>query len=424
MTQRQFVKGGVAAFTVTFAAPAFLSRSGARAGRARAATWSCSYLERRQRRAQHARALQRSVLLQPPADAGGAGGAGAADRHRLRGVALGLHPRLTGLQHIFDQGRLALIQRTGYANSEPLALQRHRHLVHRQPGEQPGARLGRSLSRYAARRRSIRWSAWNTTGDTAARAAGVARGGCRRSRAVRAMRFQSPNSGSGGEPSAAAAARIASHVPVDQPQLAFVTATLAGRARHARPRGVGRPATRRASTYPTNGFGQALQAVAGAMAKGIGTQVFYVRPAASTRTPRRTSTSDARRLLQADGDAERRAARLLHRPEESGAARRHARPLVLRVRPPHHRERQQGHRPRRRERDAGDGRHGARRPLRHGALAQHRTRRTRRSRTAPATSTTRPTSDPSTRRCSTTGSAPIRRRCWAAISGRSAPAFV
>ena len=28
-------------------------------------------------------------------------------------VALGLHPRLTGLKQIFDQGRLALIQRTG-----------------------------------------------------------------------------------------------------------------------------------------------------------------------------------------------------------------------------------------------------------------------------------------------------------------------
>jgi uncharacterized protein (DUF1501 family) len=31
-------------------------------------------------------------------------------------VALGLHPRLTGLKQIFDQGRLALIQRTGYPN--------------------------------------------------------------------------------------------------------------------------------------------------------------------------------------------------------------------------------------------------------------------------------------------------------------------
>src|SRR5207247_2036177 len=31
-------------------------------------------------------------------------------------VALGLHPRLTGLKQIFDQGRLAFVQRTGYPN--------------------------------------------------------------------------------------------------------------------------------------------------------------------------------------------------------------------------------------------------------------------------------------------------------------------
>ena len=33
------------------------------------------------------------------------------------GKALGLHPRLTGLQSIFNDGRLAIIQRTGYPNS-------------------------------------------------------------------------------------------------------------------------------------------------------------------------------------------------------------------------------------------------------------------------------------------------------------------
>src|SRR5258707_12155166 len=31
-------------------------------------------------------------------------------------VPLGLHPRLTGLRQIFDAGRLAFVQRTGYAN--------------------------------------------------------------------------------------------------------------------------------------------------------------------------------------------------------------------------------------------------------------------------------------------------------------------
>ena len=72
VTRRQFVKGGVAAFTVTFAAPEFLSRSGARAGRARPQSGR-ALSERRQRRAEHAGSVQRSVLLQPPADACRAG---------------------------------------------------------------------------------------------------------------------------------------------------------------------------------------------------------------------------------------------------------------------------------------------------------------------------------------------------------------
>src|SRR6185503_1381147 len=33
------------------------------------------------------------------------------------GRALGLHPRLSALRSIFNDGRLALVQRTGYANS-------------------------------------------------------------------------------------------------------------------------------------------------------------------------------------------------------------------------------------------------------------------------------------------------------------------
>ena len=40
VTRRQFVKGGVAAFTVTFAAPEFLSDLARRRARA-SATWSC-----------------------------------------------------------------------------------------------------------------------------------------------------------------------------------------------------------------------------------------------------------------------------------------------------------------------------------------------------------------------------------------------
>src|SRR5213592_4404981 len=78
VTRRQFVKGGVAAFTVTLAAPDFLSDLAEAQGA-------------------HTRNL---VVLNL---------SGGND-------ALSLHPRLTGLRTIFDAGRLALIQRTGYEN--------------------------------------------------------------------------------------------------------------------------------------------------------------------------------------------------------------------------------------------------------------------------------------------------------------------
>ena len=81
VTRRQFVKGGVAAFTVTFAAPEFLSDL-ARAQGAHAPQPRRALPERRQRFAQHARAVQRSVLHEPAADAGDSGRPGAADRHR------------------------------------------------------------------------------------------------------------------------------------------------------------------------------------------------------------------------------------------------------------------------------------------------------------------------------------------------------
>ena len=69
--------------------------------------------------------------------------------------------------------------------------------------------------------------------------------------------------------------RIASHVPVDRPELAFVYGS--SRAAMATLDRVASVGTYRPSpAYPNTGFAQALQAVAGAMTKAIGTRVFYV----------------------------------------------------------------------------------------------------------------------------------------------------
>jgi len=87
--------------------------------------------------------------------------------------------------------------------------------------------------------------------------------------------FSSPNSGAEAAAERSTAVRIASHVPVDRPELAFVYgSTQAALATLDR---VATVASYRPSpAYPNTGFSQALQAVAGAMTRSIGTRVFYV----------------------------------------------------------------------------------------------------------------------------------------------------
>jgi uncharacterized protein (DUF1501 family) len=88
--------------------------------------------------------------------------------------------------------------------------------------------------------------------------------------------FLSPNGGAEATAERNAALRINSHVPVDQPSLAFVygnsqaaMATLDRVATVATYNGT-------ASYPPNNGFAQALKELAGAMVRGIGTRIFYV----------------------------------------------------------------------------------------------------------------------------------------------------
>ncbi|MGE3176966.1 MAG: DUF1501 domain-containing protein, partial [Vicinamibacterales bacterium] len=115
ITRRQFVKGGVAAFTVTLAAPELISDL-ARAQGARARNLVVLYLGGGND------ALSMLVPYNDPAYysrrptiAVPAGSVLQVGTDASR-VPLGLHPRLSGLKQIFDQGRLAIVQRTGYPN--------------------------------------------------------------------------------------------------------------------------------------------------------------------------------------------------------------------------------------------------------------------------------------------------------------------
>jgi uncharacterized protein (DUF1501 family) len=88
--------------------------------------------------------------------------------------------------------------------------------------------------------------------------------------------FNSPNTGAEARAERTSATRMASHVPVNQPELAFVYGSAqAALATLDRVATVGTYTG--TVTYPANnGFAQALRAVAGAMVRSIGTKIFYV----------------------------------------------------------------------------------------------------------------------------------------------------
>jgi uncharacterized protein (DUF1501 family) len=273
-TRREFIRGGVSAFTFSFAAPAFLSDIARAQGSARrnlvvlylsggndALSMVVPY-----RDAQYY--ARRPVLGIPAANVLQIGTDSA-------GNALGLNPRLTGLRSIFDSGRLALIQRTGYANSSRSHFQGTDIWATANTSNTQGPGwLGRYLDTIPKPVDPL--VGWSSVRDIPhllqANTVGIAA-----IPSVAQYAFASPNPGTADATFARqSATRIASHVPVDMPHLAFVNAT----ARQAfatldRVATVG--AYRPTVTYPNNGFAQALQSIAGAMVSGLGTKVFYVQ---------------------------------------------------------------------------------------------------------------------------------------------------
>src|SRR5215510_11089386 len=272
ITRRQFVKGGVAAFTVTFAAPEFLSDL-ARAQGAHARNLVVLYLSG----GNDALSMlvpyndsfyySRRPTLAVPAGQVLQIGSDSSN------VALGLHPRLTGLKQIFDAGRLALVQRTGYENQSRSHFQGSDIWSTADPNNSQGLGwVGRYLDTLPSPVDPL--VGWNTTGSLP-RVLQSAHTGVPAIPNPATYAFSSPNAGAEATAERTTALRISSHVPVDRPELAFVY----GSAQEAlatldRVATVG--AYTPSTTYPNTGFGQAMRAVAGAMSKGIGTKVFYV----------------------------------------------------------------------------------------------------------------------------------------------------
>ena len=338
--RREFVKGGVAAFTVGFAAPEFLSRSRAGAGRA-APQPRRALPERRQRRAQHAGAVQRSVLLQPAADdrrpgrqvlqigtdSGGRRARPAPAAHRPEADLRPRPPRAHPAHRLRELEPLAL----------PRAPTSGRPPIRR--NSQGTGWLGRYLDSLPSPVDPL--VGWNTTGETPPHAARRARVGVPAIPEPGGYAFASPNARRRSDVRERSARR-ASRRTCRSIGRTWRSSTAARRRRSPRSiasRTVGHLSAD-AVTYPNNGFAQALQAVAGAMTKrhrhagvlGADRRLRHARR-------RRTSTGQ-RRLLQPDGDAERRRCSAFYNDLKPGPARRHAGAAVLGVRPAHQRERQ------------------------------------------------------------------------------------
>ena len=273
ISRREFVRGGVAAFTMSFAAPQFLSDLARAQGRSQrnlvvlylsggndALSTLVPYTD-----AQYY--ARRPILAIPAANVLQIG----SDR---AGNALGLNPRLTGLKSIFDAGRLAIVQRTGYPNSSRSHFLGTDIWSTADIGSPQGTGwLGRYLDMLPSPVDPL--TAWSTVRETPrtllSRTVSVPS-----IPSVAGYAFATPNTPADGVYARDSALRIASHLPADRPHLAFVNATAQGA--FATLDRVAEVTTYAPTVgYPNNGFAQALRAVAGAMAKGVGTKVFWVQ---------------------------------------------------------------------------------------------------------------------------------------------------
>jgi uncharacterized protein (DUF1501 family) len=273
ISRREFVRGGVAAFTVGFSAPAFISDLARAQGRAQrnlvilylgggndALSTLIPYTDAQYYARRPTIAIPAANVLQIGAD--------------RAGNALGLNPRLGGLKSIFDAGRLAIVQRTGYPNSSRSHFQGTDIWSTGDPSSPQGTGwLGRYLDTLPSPVDPL--SAWSTVRETPrtllARTVGVPS-----IPSVAGYAFASPNSAADAAFGRNSAIRIASHLPADKPHLAFVNSTAQGA--FATLDRVAQVNTYVPSVaYANNGFAQALRAIAGAIAKGIGTKVFWVQ---------------------------------------------------------------------------------------------------------------------------------------------------
>src|SRR5688572_20965288 len=271
VTRRDFIRGGVAAFTVSFAAPSFLAdiarAQGARSrslvvlylsGGNDALSTVVPYLDPFYYSRRPAISIPAASVLQIGTDGSGR--------------VLGLHPRLGGLRDIFNEGRLAIVQRTGYQNSSRSHFQGLDIWGTADPAS--STTMG-WLGRYLETVPADPLSGWTTTREVP-RALLSKTVGVPAIPDARTYSFNSPNNATEAVYERAAATRISSHVPVDKPQLAFVNGSALG-ALETLDRVASVASYNGTVAYPNNGLAIALRTVAGSNVRGTGTRVYWVQ---------------------------------------------------------------------------------------------------------------------------------------------------
>src|SRR5688500_15898800 len=271
VTRRDFIRGGVAAFTVSFAAPSFLADI-ARAQGARSRSLVVLYLSGGND------ALSTVVPYQDPfyysrrpaisVPAGSVLQIGSD----ANGRALGLHPRLGGLRDIFNEGRLAIVQRTGYQNSSRSHFQGLDIWGTADPAS--SSTMG-WLGRYLETVPADPLVGWAATRE-------LPRALLSRDVSVpaipdaRTYAFNSPNNAAEAMNERVAATRISSHVGVTRPQVAFVNKAATG-ALETLDRVAAVSTYTGTVAYQNNGLALALRTVAGSIVRGTGTRVYWVQ---------------------------------------------------------------------------------------------------------------------------------------------------
>ena len=273
MTRRDFLRNGVGAFTIGLAAPSFLTElahaqgAGSRSlvvlyfgGGNDALSTLVPYNDPFYYSRRPSIAIPASEVVQIGTD--------------RSNVALGLHTRLTGLRGIFDDGRLAIIQRTGYENSS------RSHFLGQDiwgsassVNPQTSGWLGRYLDTLPSPVNPL--VAWDALREVP-RALMGDRVSVPAIPSASAYTFASPNTGTEATLERTYATRIASHVPIDRPHLAFVNSNIDAAMNTLDKVAVVAKYTP-SLTYPTSGLGTTMKTVAGAVAKGVGTKVFWVQ---------------------------------------------------------------------------------------------------------------------------------------------------